>query len=106
MTLKKPTPDLDPRWAVPLRGATQGTTAQELRRLEVWLIGRRNAGLLIVVEAQPVFGAGDFRPFTAVTQIDHRRSPARRERAFVLDREIDLQILVLVVAGEIGRAHV
>src|SRR5436190_18193213 len=66
-------------------------------RSEIGPLRRRDADVLIDVATKRVLGADDFRPFAAVAQIDHVRGPRRRESTRVLDREVDLQILVLVV---------
>jgi len=79
-----------------------GEAAPTFNRSEIGPLRGRDADVLIDVETKRVLGAGDFRPFAAVAQIDHVRGPWPRKRARVLDREIDLQILVLVVG--VGRA--
>src|ERR1700676_4110979 len=66
-------------------------------RSEIRLVRTRDVGILVVMESKRVFGAGDFRPFEAVAQINHGRGPRRREGARVLDGEMDLQVLVIVV---------
>src|SRR5262245_28436362 len=64
---------------------------------KIRLVCMREVRALIVVECKPVLGADPFRPFAAVAQIDHDRGPGRSEGACVLDREMDLQVFVLVV---------
>src|SRR5882672_11668446 len=67
---------------------------------KIRLGGNRKADVLVAVESSRVFGAGDLRPFKTVARINHARGPRRRERACILDREIDLQVLVSIVGGE------
>jgi hypothetical protein len=57
----------------------------------------RDIGVLVVMESERVFGAGNFLPFEAIAQINHGRGPGRREGALVFDRETDLQEFVLVL---------
>src|SRR5207302_5532472 len=66
-------------------------------RSEIRLIRMRGLRILSVMESKPAFGADSFRKFAAVAQINHGRGPGRRESAFILDRELDLQVLVLVI---------
>src|ERR1700674_94765 len=64
---------------------------------EIRLVRTRDAFILIVMKSKRVFGAGNFRPFEAVAQINDACGPGRRECACILDREMDLQIFVLIV---------
>src|SRR5882757_2134082 len=64
---------------------------------KIRLVRMRKVCTLIVMKCKPAFGAHHFRPFITVAQIDHDRGPGRGEGAFVLDREMDLQVLVLIV---------
>src|SRR5437588_8820002 len=66
-------------------------------RSEIRLVRSRQVCTLMVMEAKSAFGADNFRKFVAVAQVDHDRAPRRREGACILDRELDLQVLVLVV---------
>jgi hypothetical protein len=60
----------------------------------------RDASFLIVMESKRVFGADLFLQFATVAQINRGRGPGRREGAFVLDGEMDLQVLVLIVGAD------
>src|SRR5438034_8644080 len=70
-------------------------------RSDIRLARSRQVCTLMVMESKSAFGADNFRKFVAVAQVDHERAPGRREGACILDRELDLQVLVLVV-GFIG----
>src|SRR5438477_3352624 len=72
-------------------------------RSEIRLVRMRGLRILSVMESKPAFGADSFRKFAAVAQVNHGRGPGRRESAFILDRELDLQVLVLIV-GVVGSA--
>src|SRR5258708_35446043 len=69
-------------------------------RSEIWFVRPRHVGVLARVPLD-VFGASLFRPVggvtsttsTSTTSISHGRGPRRREDAFVLDREPELQVL-------------
>src|SRR5262249_25034998 len=100
------------RWQAPAGpgGSIRGTPAFNPRllssaragaflvtRSKVRLAGKRDAEILFAVETERVLGADDFRPFETVAHVEHARGPGRREGAFILDREMDLQVLVLIV---------
>src|ERR1700722_4055528 len=76
---------------------TFGLASDSVARSEIRLVRPRDARIIAVMKSKRIFGAGDFRPFEVVAQIDHGCGPRRREGAGILDRELDLQVLVLVV---------
>src|SRR5258708_30179805 len=63
---------------------------------EIRLVRCRDRGFLSR-EPVGVFGANSFRPVGEAAPVSHGRGPRRREDAFVLDRELELQILAHMV---------
>ena len=61
---------------------------------EIRLVCSRDRGLLSW-EPLGVFGANMFRPFNQRAAIRYRRRPGHRKSAFILDRELELQVLAL-----------
>src|SRR5260370_109159 len=93
------------RWAGPMTSSAKpGPQVLPMPSLatpsKIRLGGNRDADVFVSVESSRVFGAGDLRPFKTVARINHARGPGCRERASILDGEIDLQVLVSVVGGE------
>ena len=69
-----------------------------LARSEIRVIGRRHIGILDAIEFMSVFCTDNFWPMSGAAPISYGRGPRCREYAFILDREMDLQVLALVVA--------
>src|SRR5262245_10258870 len=86
-----------PRTTVPHIAALMRVTLALVGRSEMRLVRVREGCGVVVMERKAVFGADGFRPLVAVAQVDHDRGPGGGEGAGVLDRELDLQVFVLVV---------
>src|SRR5271167_3672136 len=75
----------------PARQATlAGSCPSEIR-----LVRPRHFGVLSRVPLD-VFGANRFHPVGGTAPISHGRGPRRREDAFILDRELELQVLARI----------
>jgi hypothetical protein len=57
---------------------TGTTTPRFTPRSEIRLVRMWDVRILVVMESERIFGAGDFRPFQAIAQINYGRSPGRR----------------------------
>ena len=75
--------------------------ARRSRASEIRLVRSRDVRLAAEFEA--VFRADRFRPRDFAAHISQRRGPGRREDVFIVDRDMDLQVLAAIVAVDGSR---
>src|SRR5258706_4427054 len=77
--------------------------ASSLPVSEIRLVRSRDLSVLVGAVLVRIFGADIFQPRAQRAPISDRRGPGRREYAFILDGEEELQVLAPVVGIHIER---
>jgi hypothetical protein len=91
------------QWAPPRAAAPANARLFPLRKSEIRFVRSRDRGFGSR-EPLGVFGANMFRPFNQREAIRYGRRPGHRKGAFILDRELELQVLapIAFVSGSRG----